>query len=344
MLDLTSTVLQLCSLSAKQVKAACGEEGYLTYIENARRIVDFDISQILPMVADLGLCEKIEYVLRTRGKRLRPILVLLSAQSVGGQLETVRKLALAIEMLHVASLIHDDILDQDILRRNELTANIKWGIRDAVLVGDALASLSLYLSADYESEITKIMSQTCMILSDGEYLDVKEAMDTRNESDYIETTRKKSASLFKASTQCGAIAAKAKRYETDALSVFGENFGLAYQIKDDLLDIMPLKDALPQDIKIFRATLPIIHLCESAKPEVKEELFQAIAAISAQNPNEKETTINMLREHLESTGSLRYCADKINQYVTNAIASLEPLKESLFKGYLIEMANSLRLK
>ena len=331
-------------MSGKQVKTAYGEEGYLTYIENARRVVDFEISQIMPMVADLGLYEKIKYVLRTRGKRLRPIMVLLSAQSVGGRPETVRKLALAIEMLHIATLIHDDILDQDIFRRNELTANTRWGIRDAVLVGDVLASLSLYLSADYESEITKIISQTCVILSDGEYLDVKEAIDTRKESDYIEITRRKSASLFKASTQCGAIAAKAKRDETDALSVFGENFGLAYQIKDDLLDIIPLKDSLPQDIKMFRATLPMIHLCKSVKPEVKEELFRAIAAISAKNPNAKETTINMLREHLESTGSLRYCGDKINQYVTNAIASLEPLKESLFKGYLIEMANSLRLK
>ena len=331
-------------MSGKQVKTAYSEEGYLTYLEKARRVVDFDISQIVPIVADLGLCEKIKYVLRTRGKRLRPIMVLLSAQSVGGRIETVKKLALAIEMLHVGSLIHDDILDQDILRRNELTANIKWGIRDAVLVGDALASLSLYLSADYGSEIIKIISQTCVILSDGEYLDVKEALDTRKESDYIETTRRKSASLFKASTQCGAIAAKAKRDEIDALGVFGENFGLAYQIKDDILDIIPLNDAIPQDIKIFRATLPIIHLCESAKPDVKEELFQAIAAIKAQNSNEKETTMKMLREHLESTGSLRYCAEKIDQYVTNAIKSLDPLKESVFKGYLIEMANSLRLK
>jgi octaprenyl-diphosphate synthase len=328
----------------KQVKTAYGTEGYLTYIENARRVVDFEISQIMPMVADLGLYEKIKYVLRTRGKRLRPIMVLLSAQSVGGQLETVRKLALAIEMLHAATLIHDDILDQEILRRNELTANKKWGIRNAVLIGDVLASLSLYLSADYGSEITKIISQTCVILSDGEYLDAKEARYTRKESDYIETTRRKSASLFKASTQCGAIAAKAKRDETDALSIFGENFGVAYQIKDDLLDIIPLKDSLPQDIKIFRATLPIIHLCQSAKPEVKEELFQAIGAINAQNPNAKETTIKILREHLESTGSLRYCADKINQYVTNAITSLEPLNESIFKDYLIEMAKSLRLK
>ena len=331
-------------MTSKQTNTAYFDEGYLTYIENARRIIDHDISQVMSIVTDIGLCEKIKYVLRTRGKRLRPIIVLLSAQSVGGQVETVRKLALAIEMLHIASLIHDDILDQEILRRNELTANIKWGVRDAVLIGDALASLSFYLSADYENEIMKIFSQTSVKLSDGEYLDVEESIDTRKESDYMETIRKKSASLFKTSTQCGAIAAKGKRNEIYALSEFGENFGLAYQIKDDLLDIAPIKDDLPQDIKMLRATLPIIHLFESAKPELKEKLFQAITANHTQNTNEEENTLNMLREHLKSTGSLRYCVDKIDQYVTNAIASLEPLKESPFKGYLIEMANSLKLK
>jgi octaprenyl-diphosphate synthase len=331
-------------VTSKQTNTAYFDEGYFTYIENARKIIDRDISQIMSLVTDIGLCEKIKYVLRTQGKRLRPIMVLLSAQSVGGQVETVRKLALAIEMLHIASLIHDDILDQEIFRRNELTANIKWGIRDAVLIGDALASLSFYLSADYENEIMKIISQTSVKLSDGEYLDVKESIDTRKERDYMETIRKKSASLFKTSTQCGAIAAKGKSNEIDALSEFGENFGLAYQIKDDLLDIAPIKDDLPQDIKMLRATLPIIHLFESDKPKLKENLFQAITAISTQNPNEKENTINMLREQLKSTGSLRYCADKIDQYVTNAIASLEPLKESIFKSYLIEMANSLKLK
>ena len=331
-------------MSAKQIKTTYGEGDYLTYIENARRVVDFDISQIMPMVADLGLCGKIEYVLQTRGKRLRPIMVLLSAQSVGGQPEIVKKLALAIEMLHVATLIHDDILDQEIFRRNKLTANIKWGIRDAVLVGDVLASLSLYLSTDYDNRITKIISKTCAILSDGEYLDVKETMNIRKESDYIETTRKKSASLFKASTQCGAIAVKANRDEIYALSVFGENFGLAYQIKDDLLDIIPSEDALPQDVKIFRATLPIIQMCKSVKQEEKKEIFQAIATIDTQNLNERKNTINMLYKCLENTGSILYCTDKINQYVTKAIKSLEPLKESIFKTYLIEMANSLRLK
>lgn len=331
-------------MSSKQINAKYGKKGYLTYVENLRRDIDIEISQIMPMVADLELGEKINYVLRTQGKRLRPIMVLLSSQSVGGEPKNVKKLALAIELLHVATLIHDDILDQDIFRRNKLTPSIKWGIRDAVLVGDVLASLSLYLSADYGSEITKIISQTCVLLSDGEYLDVKEAVDTQKESDYIEITRRKSASLFKASTQCGAIAANAERDEIDALTIFGENFGLAYQIKDDLLDILPVNDSLPQDIKTFRATLPVIHLCESVKPEVKKELFQDISAIGNQNPKVKENTINMLRKHFESTGSLRYCANKINQYVAIAIASLEPLKESIFKDYLIKMANSLQSK
>lgn len=331
-------------MSGKHVKTAYSKECYLTYIGEARKAIEIEISQIVPMIADLGLCEKIKYVLRTHGKRLRPIMVILSAQSVGAQVETVKKLALAVELLHVATLIHDDILDQDSFRRNQLTANIKWGIRDAVLIGDALASLSLYLSADYDSEITKILSQTCVTLSDGEYLDVKETMNTRKERNYIETIRRKSASLFEASTKCGAIVAKANREECDALSAFGENFGLAYQIKDDLLDTCPLGYTLRQDIKMLRATLPLIHLRESASPETKKGLFQAIASISTQNPSQKENTINLLYEHLESAGSLRYCEDKINQYANNAITSLEPLRESLFKSYLVETANSLKTK
>jgi geranylgeranyl pyrophosphate synthase len=330
-------------MSSKQIKVVYDEEVYNTYMEDAKRVVEVELSNIVPLVADLGLLEKIKYVLQTRGKRLRPILVLLSAQSVGGRIETVGKLALAIEMLHVATLVHDDILDEDMFRRNELTVNAKWGVRDAVLVGDALASLSLYLSADYESEIVKIFSRTCLLLSDGEYMDVEEAMDRRKERDYLETIRRKSASLFKASTQCAAIAANASRDETDALTEFGENFGLAYQIRDDVADIIPFEDALPQDIKEFRATLPIIHMFESAKPEVRDELFQAIAAIKAQNSHEK-IALNILREGLESTGSLRYCIDKINQYIDNAITSLEPLKECVYKDYLIGMAGSLRLK
>jgi octaprenyl-diphosphate synthase len=328
----------------RRVQSEYDKSGYHTYLDEARRVIDLELSNIMPRIADLGLCERIGYVLQTRGKRLRPTLVLLSAQSVGGSVETVKNLALAIELLHAATLIHDDILDQDLFRRNSPTVNAKWGVRDAVLVGDALASLSIDLTADYGKDITKIMSRTCLLLSDGEFMDVENARERLKESDYMKTIKRKSASLFKAATQCGAIAANASPDEIEALADFGENFGLAYQIKDDLSDIIPLANALPQDVNEFRANLPIIHLCESAKPKVKDELFQAITSMKAQSPHEKGITLDRMRKGLESTGSLQYCIDKINQYLDAAIDSLEPLKECVYKGYLVRMADSLGLR
>jgi octaprenyl-diphosphate synthase len=318
--------------------------GYAAYLEEARRLVDHEITGLLPKLIDLGLCERIRYVLQTRGKRLRPILVLLSAQGVGGQIASVKKLALAIELLHAATLIHDDVLDQDVFRRNAPTINAKWGVRDAVLVGDALASLSISLTAEYGEDIVKIMSGTCLLLSDGEYMDVENAKKPLSESDYIETIRRKSASLFKAATQCGAIAADAGSSEVDALAEFGENFGLAYQVKDDLADVTALENAVPQDINEFRATLPIIHFCESVEPNVREAFFEAVVAVKSQGSAEKATLLGTLHGSLERAGSLSYCADRINQYVDNAIATLEPVRESVYKAYLVQMADSLRLR
>jgi octaprenyl-diphosphate synthase len=328
----------------EQIEVIHDKGGYDRYLEEARRFVDIEITDLLPRLAALRLYERVVYVLKTQGKRLRPVLVMLSAQSVGGQIELVKKLALSIELLHAATLIHDDILDQDLFRRNAPTINAKWGVRDAVLVGDALASLSIDLTADYGKKIVKIMSQTCLLLSDGEYMDVENAHRRLRESDYVETIKRKSASLFKAATQCGAIAANATRDEIDALAKFGENFGLAYQIKDDLSDAATLGNAIPQDINEFRATLPIIHFCESVEPNVREEFFEAIAKLKSRDRLENEQTLKKLRRNLGSTGSIGYCIHKINQYLDEAVGSLEPLRESVYKGHLVQMAESLRLR
>jgi octaprenyl-diphosphate synthase len=328
----------------EQVEIISDNGSYNSYLAEARKLVNHEITGLLPKLTDLALGEKIAYVLQTRGKRLRPVLVMLSAQSAGGNLEPVKKLALAIELLHAATLIHDDVLDQDVFRRNAPTVNAKWGVRDAVLVGDALASLSITLSADYGKEITRIMSQTCLLLSDGEYLDVENAKKRLSERSYMETIRRKSASLFKAATQCGAIAAGASCNEVDALAEFGENFGLAYQIKDDLSDVTALENNIPQDINEFRATLPIIHFCESAEPNVKEAFFEAIDAIKSQGATENAITLKKLQRNLESTGALHYCAERINQYVEQSITSLRLLKESVYKAHMVQMADSLKLK
>ncbi len=318
--------------------------GYEAYLEKARRLVDQEITGLLPTLTHLELGDRIQYILQTRGKRLRPIMVMLSAQSVGGEIEPVRKLALAIELLHAATLIHDDILDQDIFRRNAPTVNAKWGVRDAILVGDALASLSITLTADYGVDVTKIMSQTCLLLSDGEYMDVEYAKKERlSENDYLETIKRKSASLFKAATQCGAIAAHAERGEIDALAEFGENFGFAYQVKDDLSDATSLENTVPQDINEFRATLPIIHFCENVEPDVRAAFLEAVETAKSKSSAEKTALLSNLQRSLEDAGSLRYCADRINQYVDSAVASLKPMRESVYKSYLVKLAESLRL-
>ncbi len=331
-------------MSNQRIDVVNPENDYDTYLKKSRELIANELSKVIFEINDLGLYDRIKYVLQTRGKLLRPILVILSTQSVGGYAEDVKKLALAVELLHVATLIHDDILDQDQFRRNAQTVSAKWGVRDAILVGDALASLSFSLTVDYGTDVTKVMSQTCLLLSDGEYMDVKNMRKRMRESDYMATIMRKSASLFRAATKCGAMAAKSTSDETEALASFGENFGLAYQIKDDLSDVMINENDIPQDIREFRATLPIIHLYASLNQSRRKELFQKIAIFKDQSSAEKNSFLLKLKQALQTAGTIAYCADKVDYYTTNAIKSLEPVRKSVYRDYLIQMAKSLRLK
>ncbi len=319
-------------------------KNYDTYLEHSKRLLEGDLLKVISKTSSLKLREKIGYVLETRGKLLRPSLVMLSAQSVGGDIEKVRKLAVAIELLHAATLVHDDVLDQDSLRRDVSTVNAKWGVRDAVLVGDALASLSFYLAVGYGKAVTRIMSRTCLLLSDGEYMDVENTRGNLKERDCITTIRRKSASLFRAAAQCGAIASNALSSEVQSLANFGENFGMAYQLKDDLSDVMGLGNTLPQDIKDFRATLPVIHLFLSLKQSEREILFQRIGSVKNQSSVEKTKLLRKLRELLRTTGTIAYCMRKLDGYLDEALRSLKPMTKTVYKDYLFQMTESLRSK
>ena len=305
------------------------ELAYQTYLDETRKEMDSEISNLIRKVANLRLNDKIVYVLQTRGKLLRPTLVLLCGQSVGADKGPLKKLALAIELLHEATLVHDDILDDDSFRRNAVAVHAKWGVRDAILVGDALAALSLNLAAEYGKEISKIVSQTCLLLCDGEYMDASMANAELSERDYFEKITKKSASLFKVATLCGAIAGEGSSLEKDSLAEFGEKLGMAYQIRDDLSDVTTLKEDLALNLNDFQ-TLPLIHMKNKEKgSKIEDNLEQKII------PKE-------LCERLKDTGSLNYCTNKINEYLDGAVVSLESLKRSVYKKHLVELAESLR--
>ena len=304
---------------------AFNEEKYQAYLKEAREELFSDVSKLLSRINDLRLSEKIIYALQTRGKLLRPTLVLLSGQSVGGTRELLKKLALAIELLHNATLVHDDILDSDHFRRDALAVYSKWGVRSAILVGDALASLSFNLSAEYDKEISKIIAQTCFSLCDGEYMDAAEITSGASEQYYLEKIRKKTASLFKAATQCGAIAGGGLASEVLSLAKFGENYGIAYQISDDLSDIASLKSGLIPGQNDFQ-TLPFIHLHETTGK--REKTFQDLSP-------------EQLYGILVDSNCLSYCLDKIKEYLNKAAENLEQLRGSVYKFYLLRMANSL---
>jgi geranylgeranyl pyrophosphate synthase len=304
---------------------AFDERKYQAYLKKVKEELFSEISDLSSKTESLRLNEKITYALQTRGKLLRPTLVMLSGQSVRGNWDHLRKLALSIELLHNATLVHDDILDNDHYRRDALAIYSKYGVRTAILVGDVLAALSLNLSAEYNKDIAKIVSQTCLSLCDGEYMDAAEITSEPSEQLYFEKIRKKTASLFKTATQCGAIAGGGSPIEIASLAEFGENYGMAYQISDDLSDIASLKDGLVPGQNDFQ-TLPFIHLYESTGK--REKYLQDLSP-------------KRLYGHLGKFNCLRYCSDKIKDYLSKAVVNLEHLRGSVYKSYLLKMVDNL---
>ncbi|HKM60798.1 MAG TPA: polyprenyl synthetase family protein [Candidatus Bathyarchaeia archaeon] len=326
-------------MSSEKNRASYSSD-FQSYCSNAKKLVDFELQTLLPAIAKFKLRKQIEYALLTKGKRLRPTLVLLSGESAGGNRTQLRRLALAFELLHLATLVHDDVLDEDTFRRNALSVYAKWSVKDAILVGDVLASFSLSLCKGYRREILNVIIDTCMQLSDGEYSDVELAGEELNEKEYFGKIQKKCAALFRAACECGALAAGGSSSVTEALRLFGENYGVAYQIKDDILDAQEWGNDLQPDVNKFRATLPIIHAYETAGEE-KQVRFRRL--LSAKTTQSLSIFLREVQPYFEK-GSLNYCTNRLNMYVERAVASLAPLKETRFKSYLVEMAELLKVE
>lgn len=327
-----------------EVKIETNEEMFQAYLEDTKRFVESELSSHLSRFTNLRICEKIRYVLLSPGKRLRPLLVILSAQSVGGNRVQVIKLALSFELLHTATLVHDDILDQDSYRRDIPTVHEKWSTNDAILIGDAMISLGVNLLSDYGPEILKITSETGLALCEGEYMDVSTASIELAGVEYLEKIGKKSASLFQAATRCGAIAGGGSDLEVRCLTDFGEHFGIAYQLSDDFFDVSSSRDGIPKDLRKYRISLPLIHLYKSSSLAEREMLVNDLQTLTTRDTAASKVPLARVLKNLETKGSLAYCKKKINEYVDLAIADVKPLRNSDFKSYFVQMAELLRPK
>jgi geranylgeranyl pyrophosphate synthase len=312
------------------------------YLSKNKCLIELELSKLISKYSHLRLHELIEYAVSSHGKRLRPLMVIMSAQSVGGNKEKVMNLALAVELLHTATLIHDDILDQDKFRRDALTVHEKWSINDAILAGDIMISLAINLIADYGKDVMKIASETGLALCDGEFMDLSMSSLKISEEDYLEKIRKKSASLFRTATQCGAIAGGGTDLEIKSLAAFGEHLGMAYQIGDDISDITTVEGNIPKDLKERRISLPLIHLFNSSNSVERELLQQHLQLLETEDNSLKKEAFHQISSNLKTKGSLNYCIMKTNNFIDQAIIDIQNLKDSNFKGHLVHMANLIK--
>jgi len=305
-----------------------------------KAVIDAELSKLVNSFEPM-LAPQAKYALLSEGKRLRPLIVLLSAQSVGGDWKKAVSLALTFELIHTSSLIHDDIIDKEKLRRGRRALYSNWSVNSAILTGDFLIAYAVYLSSGYGERILKLISESAIELCRGEYMDLTLKLAS-TEKEYFQMIESKSASLFKAAASCGALVGSSSPKELECLSNFGKNFGMAYQLRDDLLDLKPRKGQSSQDLKKGQVTLPLIHLCGISNSAEKKAIDKLLHMATTRDTAMSSAAIKDALKRLEEAGSIAYCKKKLSEYCRMTVASLAPLEESPYKDALIQMSKSLK--
>lgn len=231
---------------------------------------------------DPGAEGYVRYSLEGGGKRLRPALVLLAGKAAGGWTEPIRDLAVIVELVHVASLIHDDVLDHADLRRSRATCNAKWGTELSVLLGDALFAHALQLATKLEdAEVARKIAEASRNLCEGEILQTQRRFDLKmSTTDYLHMVGLKTGALFRAAAEVPFLLHRSSASHREAARSFGYQLGLAYQIYDDVLDLAGTDEesgkTLGTDLKKGKWTLPILHALQTLPAAESESLRSAL--------------------------------------------------------------------
>ncbi len=286
------------------------------------------------------LSEMLTYALSTRGKGIRPVIVMLSAamNSASGVVSRRAWVAATIvEMIHLASLIHDDVIDESDMRRSKPSINAKWQSRKAILVGDYILGrvLTLGLSSgqyDIVSHVTKAIA----ILCEGEVIqDDFAAKHTITREGYLDVIYKKTASLISISASSGALAASASHEKIDMMRRFGEYIGMAFQIQDDILDYSPSADTgKPSngDLREGKVTLPLLHILENSDEEQKTQITKLLDECK-QSPE----AIEALHKKVINGGGIEFASQVMSAYIEKATAILGQYEDSAYRTALMNL-------
>jgi octaprenyl-diphosphate synthase len=291
------------------------------------------------MLSKVPLLNRITYyIVRRKGKQMRPMFVFLVAKMVsdGGFDERTYRGASVVELIHTATLVHDDVVDDSNRRRGFFSVNALWKNKIAVLVGDFLLSKGLLLSIDNEDfDILKLISIAVREMSEGELLQIEKArkLDITEEI-YFEIIRQKTATLIAACCGIGAASVGASNETVQQMRKFGEYIGIAFQIKDDLFDYTEDKIGKPTgiDIKEQKMTLPLIHTLNTCTSKEKAWL---INSVKKHNTNKKR--VKDVIAFVNTNGGLEYATTKMHSYKNKAVAILNNFPESEYKKSLEQM-------
>ena len=293
------------------------------------------------MVSKVPLLNRItQYIVRRKGKQMRPMFVFLVAKMVsGGKFEerTYRGASI-IELIHTATLVHDDVVDDSNRRRGFFSINALWKNKIAVLVGDFLLSKGLLLSIDNDDfDILKLISVAVREMSEGELLQIEKARSLDiTEEVYFEIIRQKTATLIAACCGIGAASVGSSKEEIEKMRLFGELIGIAFQIKDDLFDYTEDKIGKPTgiDIKEQKMTLPLIYTLNTCNAEDRKWLINSVKKYNKDKKRVKEVIA-----FVKQQGGMEYTISKMEEYHQKAIDILETYPNSPYKKSLLTMVN-----
>ncbi|MGA2405198.1 MAG: polyprenyl synthetase family protein [Bacteroidales bacterium] len=281
----------------------------------------------------------LNYILRRKGKQMRPLLVFLTAKLNGTIAESTYIAATFIELLHTASLVHDDVVDDANERRGALSINALWNSKIAVLVGDYMLSKGMLISVEKNRfDMLEIVSEAVKSMSEGELLQLQKARKLNiKEEDYFKIIISKTAALLSACTACGARSVTDDAETIQLMKDFGENIGIAFQIRDDLLDYEGTGltgKTVGNDIKEKKITLPLIHALEQSASSKKRQILGIV-----KNKKKTKAEIAEVISFVMDYGGMEYAELKMNQYRDKALAILDSYGDSEVKESLKEFVH-----
>jgi len=316
------------------------------------RVNEFIFRLLSEKLKPRELYDASRHLIKAGGKRVRPFLVIQSCRAVGGREDSVLPAAVAVELIHNFTLIHDDIMDQDELRRGAPTVHVLWGVSTAILAGDLLFSKAfeaLFMCSSYPDisseslvEAGRRLASAVSVIAEGQALDMSFSGRLRSslisEDDYFEMIYKKTAALFKVSCEIGGILGGANSIELEALSKYGEHIGIAFQMKDDVLGIVGDESVLGKpigsDLREGKCTLILIHALRNASEGQRRIIMDVYG-----KENISREEIRRVIDVLDDLGSIEYVEDIARRRVVLAKDSLKVLPSSEAKSLLLDLAD-----